>query len=550
MGYAMLDKYKNKVYNWENSVNRGVSLEITGINSLWKDYEVTALPLNPYALSEKQIDGKKVREYYFDGYTTLDGKVRTYLKIYENEKSDGIVLFLPDTDGNEEPALKLYERGFTVAVLDYSGKNKDDSRYTIYPKSLEECNCIGATEFVAPDDTLNSRWFAWACMARRAVKLLKDKYAEKNIFAWGIGLGGSTVYKMCAFDDGLKAAATSLNVLPKVSGTGNPLINYRAALDNHSYAAATKVPLLMCVSTNDEDRSFDDMSELATLTASLKCLRICERSFKSGIKATYDQVSTYFHDSAKGNVDVPRPQVKATNSENSLYFNIVSNEKADNSGDGGKVELFAAYGIDDSRYRNWTGVPLISLGGGEYMARVSVIQDTRPTYAFVNLTDKNGVVSSSAMITVVPKSLNITASPMLKQKLIFDGNSGKDVWTSSDGGNISIKTGPYEIQGVSSDSKTLISFKLGDLLYTANNDSLLQIIACGEPQAVTIVLSDGKETYKTNVTITNSNDWHKFTLSNTDFKSVNGSILQNFSKAVFIKFTSEKEFIISSMLWV
>lgn len=525
-------------------------MEITGISSLWKDYEVTALPLNPYALSEKQIDGKKVREYYFDGYTTLDGKVRTYLKIYENEKSDALVLFLPDTDGNEEPALYLYEQGFTVAVLDYSGKNKDDSRYTIYPKSLEACNCRGETEFVAPDDTLNSRWFAWACMARRAVKLLKDKYANKTLFAWGIGLGGSTVYKMCAFDDGLKAAATSLSVLPKVSGTGNPIINYRAALDNHSYAAATKIPLFMCVATNDEDRSLDEMSELASLTASLECLRICERAFKSGVKTAYDQIVAYFRESAKGKADITRPSVKAANSENSLYFNIKSNENTENSDASGKVELYIAYGIEDSRFRNWTNVPLISLGEGEYMARINVIQDTRPMYAFVNLTDKNGFVSSSGMINVIPKSLNITASPMLKQKLIFDGNTGKDVWTSPDGGNITVKSGPYEIQGVSSDSKTLISFKLGDLLYTANNDSLLQIIVCGEPQNVAVALSDGKDTYKTTVKIANSAEWHKFTLSNTDFKSANGNVLPNFSKAVYIKFTSEKEFIISSMLWV
>lgn len=524
-------------------------MEITGISSLWKDYEVTALPLNPYALSEKQINGKNVREYYFDGYTTLDGKVRTYLKIYENEKSDGIVLFLPDTNGNEEPALKLYEHGFTVAILDYSGRNKDDSRYTIYPKSLEACNCRGETEFVAPDDTLNSRWFAWTCMARRALKLLKDKYEKKNIFAWGIGLGGSTVYKMCAFEDGLKAAATSLNVLPKVSGTGNPLINYRAALDNHTYAAATKVPLMMSISTNDEDGSLDEMSELASQTASLKCFRICERAFKSGIKVTYDQIAAYFRDTAKA-VSTAKPQLKATNSENSLYFNINTNEKSDDSDKNSTVELFTAYGTEDSRFRNWTNIPLISLGGGEYMARINVLQDTRPMYAFVNVTDKNGFVSSSTMVTVIPKSLNITASTTLKQKLIFDGNAGKDVWTSSDGGNITVKTGPYEIQGVSSDSKTLISFKLGDLLYTANNDSLLQIIVCGEQQSVSVVLSDGKETYKTNVTIANSSEWHKFTLSNTDFKSTAGAVLPNFSKAVYIKFTSEKEFIISSMLWV
>ena len=525
-------------------------MEITGTSSLWKDYDVTALPLNPYALSEKQADGKTLREYYFDGYVTLDGKVRAYLKIYERPDSDGIVLFMPDSDGNEEPVLQLYERGFSVAVLDYAGINKDNSRYTIYPKSLEACNCRGAVEFVAPDDTLNSCWFAWACMARRAIKLLKDFYAEKNIFAWGIGLGGSTVYKLSAFEDGLKAVATSLNALPKVTGVGNPIINYRAALDNYSYAAATKISMLINIATNDDDGSFDDMSELASLTASLKCLKISERAFKSGIKTSYDQITAFFRDSVKGGAQYPKPQIKATNSENSLYFNIkINGIKKDDGDENNKVELFTAYCIEDARYRNWASTPLISLGEGEYMARVGVIHDTKPIYAFVNITDGKGGVYSSAMNKVIPKSLNITPGQVLKQKLIYDGNTGKDVWTCPDGGSVFTKKGPYDIPGVSSELGTLITFKLGDLLYTANVDSLLQIIACGEPQTVSIELSDGKEIYKTKVIIPNSSDWHKFTLSSTDFKGTVGQ-LSDFSKAVYLKFTPEKEFIVSSMLWV
>lgn len=524
-------------------------MEITGISSLWKDYEVAALPLNPSALSEKQIEGKKVREYYFDGYATLDGKVRAYLKIYEND-SDNIVLFLPDTDGNEEPALQLYDRGFSVAVLDYSGKNKENSRYTIYPKSLEACNCREAVDFVAPDDTLNSCWFAWACMARRAIKLLKDAYSDKNIFAWGVGLGGSTVYKLCAFEDGLKAAATSLNVLPNVTGVGNPIINYRAALDNYAYAAVTKVPMLMNISTNNEDGSFDDMSELASLTASLRCLKISERAFKSGIKTSYNQIAEFFNTAATTDVRYPKPHIKATNSENSLYFNIkVTGLDKNESDEDGKVELFVAYCTEDARYRNWTNASLISLGEGEYMARVNVIQDTKPIFAFVNVTDGKGIVSSSAMYKVIPKSLNITPNTTLRQKLIFDGNEGKDVWTCPDGGMISTKKGPYDIQGVSSDLNKLVTFKLGDLLYKANIDSLLQVIACGALQTVSVEVSDGKDLYKTKIIIPNSSDWHKFTLSSTDFKGAAGQ-LTDFMKAVYIKFTAETEFIISSMLWV
>lgn len=527
-------------------------MEITGISSLWKDYEVTALPLNPYALSEKQIDGKTVKEYYFDGYTTLDGRVRAYLKIYENPNSQSIVLFLPDTDGNEEPALRMYEKGYSVAILDYSGKNKATSRYTIYPKSLVECNCHGKITFPAPEDTLNSRWFIWACMARRAIALIKELYtgkASKDIYAWGVGLGGSTVYKLCVFDDGLKAAATALNVLPEVTGAGNPLINYRAALDNFAYAAATKVPMMIAISSNDEDGSFDDMSELASLTASLKCLRIAERAFNKGIKSVYNQIASFFENGYKPETVIPKPQIKAVNSDNMLYFNIHTDGMKDKNDGEGKAELFAAYCIEDPRFRNWTNVQMIGLAGDEYMARVNVLQADKPVYVFVNVTDKNNNVSSTPLLSVVPKTLNIPAQSTVKQKLIYDGNSGKDVWTCSDDGNVVVKKGPLDIQAVSSDSNTLVSFKPGDLLYRANKDSLLQIIASGEPQTVTIELSDGEDSFTAKVTIQNSTDWHKFTLQSNEFKGLTGQ-LSDFSKAVLIKFTAEKEFMIGSMLWV
>ena len=88
----------------------------------------------------------------------------------------------------------------------------------------------------------------WTCIARRAVKLLKKLY-DADIFALGIGLGGCTVYKLAAFDDGIKACATLLNINPQVSGSGNDIINYHASLDNSAYAPFCRVPFFMAVSS-------------------------------------------------------------------------------------------------------------------------------------------------------------------------------------------------------------------------------------------------------------------------------------------------------------
>ena len=45
---------------------------------------VGALPLNESALSDKTENGIRVREFYFDGFATVDGRVRAYIKLYES----------------------------------------------------------------------------------------------------------------------------------------------------------------------------------------------------------------------------------------------------------------------------------------------------------------------------------------------------------------------------------------------------------------------------------------------------------------------------------
>ncbi len=524
-------------------------MDITGTINLWKDYDVTALPLLPTALSPKTENGVTVKEYYFDGYTTIDGRVRSFLRIHEHPNARAILLFLPDSTGDMKPARAMFERGYTVATLDYLGK-RAGAVSTIYPDSLEACNVYGKTEFQAQDDILGSGFFIWTCAARRALRLIKQIYPEQKIFALGVGLGGSTVYKLCIFDDGLTAAATTLNILPPVRGEGNSIINYRAALDNNAYAQSTTVPLFISVASNDEDGSLDAMSELAQTTASLKCFRIVARAFKGGIKTVANQIDNYFQTFLNSIVLKPTPELTAANSENNLYFNI-SVKKPDGVSDERwfkTVELYAAFCVENPTHRNWTNIPIISLGNDAYLAHVDVLQDTKPVYAFVNMTDAYGNIFSSPVLAVVPRTLGIPSQSTVQRRMIYDGSLGTDVWTSPNGGTVSMKRGPYDIAGVTSDNNILVSFKPGDMLYTAETDSILQIIISGKPQNVTVEVSDGEKKYTTTVEITDSTEWHKFTLSPNDFKGE--GTLTDLSKIMILKIIGGGELAISSVLWV
>lgn len=524
-------------------------MEINSPTNLWKDYDATALPLNTTALSPKSDNGITVKEYYFDGYTTIDGRVRVYIKILEIQDSKGVVLYMPDMNGCAEDSIvkTLNDSGYTVCVLDYLGISNAE-RYTLYPQSLVNCNRNGVKLFEIDENRQISNWYIWTCIARRAVTLLNEMYPDKKLFAVGVGIGGSTVYKLATFEDGLTACATLLNILPNVKGTGNALINYRASLDNVAYASLGKLPLFMAISTNDSDGSFDDMADLASDTVSLKVFRIVERAFAGGINITYRSLIDFFQACAENKDVKPRPVITATNSDGTLYFNI--ERKDENCEILPKIKLYVSFCVEQTKYRNWMNMPTISMGAGKYMTQINVCQESKPIYAFANYIYPDGSIQSSDLLAIVPKALGIKArSPGIYHRKIYDGSMGEDCWTSRDGGVIKVVKGPYDIDAVTSNTNSLVTFKPGDPLFKVPPDTMLQIMACGKPQKLTVAVQDNENTYSCKVDLTGSDSWQKFSLNYMNFKSSVG-MLANWSQILLLEFNAEEEFAIGSVLWV
>lgn len=526
-------------------------MDITSPITLWKDYDIAALPLNESCLSPKSENGATVKEYYFDGFITVDGRTRTYIKFFENSAPKGTIIYLPNASGVADGAVAyLYDQGYTVGVLDYLGTGDDGSRYTLYPPSLAGCNRRNAKSFNISDTEQISHWFVWTCIARRAVELAKHLYPSAPIFALGVGLGGTTAYKLAAFDDGLTACATLLNIIPNVEGSGNSIINYRASLDSSAYATISKVPLFMAISSNDGDGSLDSMAELANNTQSLKRFRIIERALSDGINAAYDDLDKFFTACCAGSTDLPKPQITASNSEGNLYFNIsipCDDEAAELSQS--KTELFVSFCIEEAPNRNWMNIPLISLGGNKFMASAKVCNDTRPIYAFANLTFEDGTTQSSSLLGVIPKSIGIHAFKGVSHRKLYDGSMGRDGWTTRNGGKIRLVQGPYNIDGVTSETHSLITFKPGDPLFKVTPDILLQIMVCGKSQAITVSVTDKTATYYYRTFIGNTENWNKLSLSHMNFKSSVGTLL-DWNNIYMLEISGEDDFIVGSVIWV
>lgn len=527
-------------------------MDITSPGSLWKDYDASTLPLNAYALSQKIIDGMTVKEYYFDGYITVDGRVRAFIRVHEKADAKGVVLFMGDSDGKFDGVAisEMYRLGYTVAALDYMGVSQTEPHYTFYPDSLQNCNQRGAKTFGVDAEANHSPWYIWACVARRATKFLLDMYPNKKVFAMGIGLGGSTVYKLTTFDDGLNACATLLNIIPKITGEGNQLINYHASLDNYSYSSLSKVPLFVTVASNDEDGSLDDMSDLAKDCSSLEHFRIIERAFENGIPVAFPYIDSFFQ---KGSYDPSkrvRPKITASNSEGKLYFNITdARDESEKDDENYKLNLFVSFCVKDPPYRNWMNIQAISLGRNNYISQINVCDNRSTIYAFANFTDSSGDTQSSALFSIVPKSIGIVEKEGVIHHKIYEGSMGADGWTSRRGGKTTVIPGPYGIDGITNDKHTLTTFKPGDPLFRVPADTILQIMACGKRQTLTVKMSDGENDYSSTVNLNDEEDWTRFTFAHSNFKNFN-STLPDWSKIVMLEIDGTDDFLIGSVLWI
>lgn len=302
--------------------------------------------------------------------------------------------------------------------------------------------------------------------------------------------------------------------------------------------------MFMAVCSNAEDGSLDGMSELAEATESLICFRIIGRSFIGGIKTIYPEIDRFFENPVPG----PTPRIHASNSEGNMYLNITV-DGTDNMTETYGVRLFVAFCIEEAPYRNWMNLPLIGLGNNSFIAHVNVCRSDKPIYAYANITTSSGVTRSSALLEVMPKTLNLKARQGVNHRKIYDGSMGEDGWTSRDGGKIQRVKGPFDIDGVTSTSHSIVTLKLGDPLFKVTADTLLQLMICGKAQQINVMVSDKNTKYTCPISLNGTEDWQTFSLAHINFKSSNGP-LSDWSQILMLEFEFEESFVIGSVLWV
>ena len=531
---------------------------------LWKDYDRTMLPLRKSLISSTEKDGTKISYYYYNGEAAFDGVTRVFCKLVEPlEKATAAVLVMDDYDRGVDlfDYFEFVRRGFAVLIVDYAGNNPSFSRFTIYPKSLHLGNAyehLGKINAVEGSVKLSSRYI-WATCAMRGITLLEELGYDK-VMMLGVGDGGNQVYKAALFENNLVCAAV------KYSGTLENLpddlsadeLAFKTALSNISYSKYIKCPLLLQITSNEQNSGFDEMNEFFdSLEGDDKLLAVSPRCNKM-IEPKQKNVIPIFFSSVLESSQLPKtPTISMRASEKSLYVEV----STDSSLPVSSVTLLVAYSQKISAYRNWHNQKLQKISENEYLSKVPVYSATEPVYAFVNVSYENGLTVSSPTETVIPKSIGVEAVPAPAIRRLYDNEMGVSDWIimpsdkttqSFEDETLSMEDGPFEISGVTCSTNKIATLTLADSRFQGNFNSVLQLIMFSpENQTITFAATSslGFTKYYCTRNISPSDNWSKFSLSPQDFRSGDGT-LQSFSNILTFEIHGESKFLVNSLLWV
>ncbi len=500
---------------------------------LWKDFDTKA-SFDETVLRYTFDEGRKIKEFYFSGLRTKDGVVRIFARYYH--KGDDLPTIVYFGEPNEELVIPA-ECGYNYLVADYSGVKEGKNRGTVYPYSLFDAQSDEAYRTIGPRE---SRWYAWASVAMYTALYAQQCCGNGKVGVVGVGQGGSLVWKLSAcvgVDAGVTLYSTGYE--PDIDD-----LNYRACLDNRSYAPLLRFPVMEIVSSNEQDGSIDFMSEIFSAIKRTDCrFYINERSDHVVGEAGRRNVELWLGHYLEGKGRIPdSPTLRCYESGGKLYYEVKYN------GEPQEINFLASVGNIHGAVRNWSNAKLIKLEEG-YLTTIDVIDANAPVNVFVSVAEF-GYKVSSIISSRIPAKMGIASRPAKRNRLVYDGDMGIDDWTLISSEKPSMKNGPFGISGVQA-NQPLITFKLADIRFRGVEGGILQVMFCTmETQTIEFVITDAqKRRFVANVEANNRQGWITKNFAVEDFKLQNESI-QWSDVVTFEVVPSCGVALVSSLLWV
>ncbi|NLC17236.1 MAG: hypothetical protein GX756_05085 [Clostridiales bacterium] len=554
---------------------------------LWKDFSDRLDDNNINIISEKPAkDGYIQRQIYFTAYQDQEGgKARAFAQFYydkktiEKSKKAPVVFFLgsPKRFYQTLRFIKENLKGASIFTIDYFGYRGQSDRYTIYPKSLEYANFEKAQDRLSAvkGSPKESPWYIWTAMARRALTLLEQikEVDNSKIAVLGIKTGANLAWKLGATDSRARCIVSMFNsgwlgydFLYKKGEEADIEISeerslYLAALSTQSYAPLVKTPILVTLSTNEYDstfdRAFDTYSRIPKNTVSmLSVIPYSDKEIFFEYNATIiNWLRNYLFDCQFYHPF--QPELKTYNQDNKLYIEI----NADTAAPIKEIRLYQATETPDPSIRNWTRLDCAQVQD-KFLAAAQILDVSEYYFAFANIFYDKYIISSN-LHACIPSQLGITDANIKASRLVYDSSLGLDCFTVINTNELFhqspelvMEKGALDMEGIRALMGDLATFKIGDPRYKGYEDDQLQIGYYSPIDQKVIIglrnyINDKYEyDYFYTLNAEGAEIWNKVTLGASEFKTEDGVMLKSFENAVLLYFKSEGRFLINNILWV
>lgn len=553
-----------------------MSANIMSPLTLWKDFDFQ-LPLQESVIRETRILEYKVKEIYFSGRDTGEGRPRIFANYsYLEGVKRPAVIILPDFEkaAEFELAAEFLKRGYNVLAVDYCGEREDsEGKFTVYPENVDYANYKrrGRAFSYAEPSAKETCWYEWTAAARYAVSYLLSKEETLSAAVFGIRGGGEIAWKLAGTDDRIKCC-----VIVSASGweayrgafkySENNSIEmdeerYRwiAGVDSQSYAQYVKVPLYFAGCTNDGEYSSDRARDtLARVNAEARCLFDFSPDFSRCIDMrSYKSACLFLDKYLKGKdlelCEAPEPAVTA---EDGVFKLSVQKLQKTAS-----YEVYYCEGGANPALRTWKKAAFCGEENGVLNFTADFGGHRGIFLAYTRVTLENGFTASSKLAAAETEGINAVGSA----RVIFNKNEREYVtacegelycgFIFKDENPLEFGTGPSGIEGVY--SKHGLKVYVGSLGDGAARENLMLMLDLYAAEytvfEVSIITEYGTERqcrYSCKVNVDASPVWQKLMFSKEKFKTDEGLPMKSAEKADVMVFGGSGRYLLNNVLFV
>ena len=249
--------------------------------------------------------------------------------------------------------------------------------------------------------------------------------------------------------------------------------------------------------------------------------------------------------------DFPRGlEMSVEHSENNARFklNVLNDEKFSS------VSLYYSSGVSHPKNRSWTALSM-KKDKGEYYVNLDTSNMSGKLVAFANAVRGGCVFSTPVEYFTLPSNVKVRNDG----RILFDGRQGgTGAFTSNTGGlfwnenDCQLKSGPFDIEGLSSEAGFLQSFIFQDASHKPAADSILTFdVFCDDKRdfVVSLYSEDGIR-YYTEVHVDAAFGWQKISLPSEGFKRDDRTSLNGWKDIIKITFENIKGLIFNNILWL